>query len=142
MKEEKPVRSAEPAKGKLKAADKKEDKSREVKTSSEAKSKAAAAAAKTTQSAPAPKAGKMEKPAVKQSKDADVTLSAKTTEPQAEENVTAKKKPGQRYFQCVFVGGKNAQYPLRPFTPAMPLSMPPAAMRAMMEQHRARAAGQ
>ncbi|XP_008311777.1 triadin-like isoform X1 [Cynoglossus semilaevis] len=65
-----------------------------------------------------------------------------TKEPQSEENATEKKKPGQRYFQCVYVPGKNTQYPLRPFTPAMsPAMMSPTmmspAIKSMLEQQRA-----
>lgn len=49
----------------------------------------------------------------------------------------------QRYFQCIYVPGKNAQYPLRPFTPAMTPTMMSPAVRAMLEQQKAaRAAGQ
>lgn len=50
---------------------------------------------------------------------------------------------GQKYFQCIYFPGKNAQYPLRPFTPAMPPPMMSPALRSMLEQHRAtRTAGQ
>lgn len=38
------------------------------------------------------------------------------------------------YFQCVLVGGKASQYPLRPLSPAMTPAINPAMMRAMMEQ--------
>lgn len=49
----------------------------------------------------------------------------------------------QRYFQCIYVPGKNAQYPLRPFTPAMTPTMMSPAIKAMLEQQKAaRAAGQ
>ncbi|XP_034555989.1 triadin-like [Notolabrus celidotus] len=93
------------------------------------------------------KAEKADKKSVKEAQDKE-KQPAQTKEPQSEDNTTEKKKPGQRYFQCIYVPGKNAQYPLRPFTPAMtpammssPMMSP--AIRAMMEQQRAaRAAGQ
>ncbi|XP_037100345.1 eisosome protein sle1-like isoform X6 [Syngnathus acus] len=56
------------------------------------------------------------------------TLLKKKSEGESE----GKKKPGQRYFQCVYVPGKNAQYPLRPFSPAMP-----ATLKSLLEQQRA-----
>lgn len=52
------------------------------------------------------------------------------------------------YFQCVLVGGKASQYPLRPLSPATTPAINPAMMRAMMEQRasvleqKARPAGQ
>ncbi|KAI3364541.1 hypothetical protein L3Q82_011330 [Scortum barcoo] len=77
-----------------------------------------------------PLAGKAEKAEKKSAKETQ-------DESKTEDNTTEKKKPGQRYFQCVYVPGKNAQYPLRPFTPAMsPVMMSPA-LRSMLEQQRA-----
>ncbi|CAL8392053.1 unnamed protein product [Arctogadus glacialis] len=65
-------------------------------------------------------------------------------EPKTEDNTTDKKKTGQRYFQCIYVPGKGAQYPLRPgMSPAMNPAMMSPAIRSMLEQQRApRAAGQ
>ncbi|KAM7395962.1 hypothetical protein PAMA_007304 [Pampus argenteus] len=77
-----------------------------------------------------PEPGKAEKAEKKSVKEAQ-------EEPQTEDNTTEKKKPGQRYFQCIYVPGKNAQYPLRPFTPAMSPTMMSPALKSMLEQQRA-----
>ncbi|TNN44048.1 hypothetical protein EYF80_045772 [Liparis tanakae] len=65
-------------------------------------------------------------------------------ETQTDGDATEKKKPSQRYFQCIYVPGKNAQYPLRPLTPAMSPAMMSPAIRSMLEQQQraARASGQ
>lgn len=50
---------------------------------------------------------------------------------------------GQRYFQCIYIPGKHAQYPLRPFTPAMSPTVMSPALKSMLDQHRAaRTSGQ
>ncbi|XP_024912575.1 triadin-like isoform X2 [Cynoglossus semilaevis] len=82
------------------------------------------------------------RPATAPVKSRPEAAAEKKQEPQSEENATEKKKPGQRYFQCVYVPGKNTQYPLRPFTPAMsPAMMSPTmmspAIKSMLEQQRA-----
>lgn len=62
-------------------------------------------------------------------------------ETQTDDNTTEKKKTGQRYFQCIYIPGKNAQYPLRP---AMSPAMMSPAIKSMLElqQRAARASGQ
>ncbi|XP_038160048.1 nucleolar protein dao-5-like [Cyprinodon tularosa] len=71
--------------------------------------------------------------------------SPKTKNPGTEDSVTdgtEKKKPSQKYFQCIYFPGKQANYPLRPFTPAVSPAMLSPAVRSMLEQRAARAAGQ
>ncbi|XP_010784450.1 WD repeat-containing protein 7 [Notothenia coriiceps] len=79
---------------------------------------------------------------------------AKAKETATDKSSKEKKKPSQRFFQCVYVPGRNAQYPLRPLTPAMspamrsPSMMSPSmmspAIRSMLEEQQktARASGQ
>ncbi|XP_068433577.1 axoneme-associated protein mst101(1)-like [Clinocottus analis] len=83
-----------------------------------------------------------EKKSVKEAGDEDKQPQAKET--QTDDLTTDKKKPSQRYFQCIYVPGKNAQYPLRPLTPAVSPAMMSPAIRSMLEQQQraARAAGQ
>ncbi|XP_053736351.1 proteoglycan 4-like isoform X1 [Synchiropus splendidus] len=62
----------------------------------------------------------------------------KTNELQATDAAAEKKKTtGQRFFQCIYVPGRSAHYPLRPFTPAMSPAMMTPAIKAMLEQQRA-----
>lgn len=96
---------------------------------------------------------KAEKKSVKESEDKE-NKPAKAKETATDESSKEKKKPSQRFFQCVYVPGRNAQYPLRPLTPAMspamrsPSMMSPSmmspAIRSMLEQQQkaARASGQ
>ncbi|KAE8286517.1 hypothetical protein D5F01_LYC14452 [Larimichthys crocea] len=88
------------------------------------------------------KAEKAEKKSVKEAQD-KVKEPAQTKESQTEDNTTEKKKTGQRYFQCIYIPGKHAQYPLRPFTPAMSPTVMSPALKSMLDQHRAaRTSGQ
>ncbi|MCJ8743912.1 hypothetical protein PDJAM_G00100100, partial [Pangasius djambal] len=173
----KPIRSAGPAKRKAKVMEKgKEEKKgvKDVKPTVEDKTKSKPLKAKQA-ALPDKKERRAAKPAPKEKKptiktapeEAEVTSKpapeekgadseekpavppVPTKESKVEENVTERKKPGKiPYFQCVLVGGKASQYPLRPLSPAMTPAINPAMMRAMMEQRasvleqKARPAGQ
>ncbi|TKS75411.1 Triadin [Collichthys lucidus] len=139
-----PVQEPETVGEEVKAAPAKKEPAAKEKTKAAKKEPAAAkqkkksekTAVKSKAKASTPKKGKAEKAEKKSVKEAQ-------EDSQTEDNTTEKKKTGQRYFQCIYIPGKHAQYPLRPFTPAMSPTVMSPALKSMLDQHRAaRTSGQ